>query len=127
MTELFGLLAVMVVIMHLGFILFVMMGVLLVLHWPRLMWLHLPAVLWAFWIQIQGGYCPLTPFEKWLRLQAGQASYSEGFIQHYLEPVIYPAGLRAELHTALGILLLVFNGFVYLFILRRRRNTRLKK
>jgi hypothetical protein len=37
------------VLLHLGFILFVLLGGLLLLRWPRLLCLHLPAVVWGSW------------------------------------------------------------------------------
>ncbi len=37
----------MVVLVHLLFILFVILGGLLVLRWPRLAYLHIPAALWG--------------------------------------------------------------------------------
>lgn len=35
------------VLFHLGFIVFVLLGGLLVLKWPRLLWLHVPAAAWG--------------------------------------------------------------------------------
>ena len=75
------------------FIAWVVLGGLVVLRWPRLAWLHLPAVAWGVWIELTGGVCPLTPLEQRLRLAAGEAGYSGGFIEHYLGALIYPAGL----------------------------------
>ena len=39
----YGVLADAVVVLHLGFVLFVVLGGLLVLRWRWVMWLHLPA------------------------------------------------------------------------------------
>ncbi|HLB85193.1 MAG TPA: DUF2784 domain-containing protein, partial [Steroidobacteraceae bacterium] len=63
----YRLLADAVLIVHLAFIAFVVLGGLLVLRWPRIAWLHLPAVAWGAWIEFSGGICPLTPLEVNLR------------------------------------------------------------
>lgn len=42
-----GWLADAIVLVHLAFIVFVMLGGLLVLRWPRMAWLHLPAAAWG--------------------------------------------------------------------------------
>jgi hypothetical protein len=70
---LYGLLADLVVIVHLGFIAFVAVGGFLAWRWPRLLWLHVPAITWALAIVTIGFICPLTPLEKQLRHVAGQA------------------------------------------------------
>ncbi|SQC95975.1 Protein of Uncharacterised function (DUF2784) [Pseudomonas aeruginosa] len=61
--------------LHLGFILFVLCGGLLLLRWPRLAWLHLPAVVWGCAVEFLGLPCPLTPWENRLRHAAGDAGY----------------------------------------------------
>lgn len=40
----FGLAADAVVVVHLAFVAFVVLGVVLVVHWPKAAWVHLPAV-----------------------------------------------------------------------------------
>lgn len=112
-------LADLVVLLHLGFILFVLFGGLLVLRRRRLMWLHLPVVAWGAAIEFVGWICPLTPLENRLRAAAGEAGYSGGFIEHYLIPLIYPAGLTRELQWLLGAAVLLVNAVVYWRVLRR--------
>jgi hypothetical protein len=87
---LYGLLADLVVVVHLGFIAFVAVGGFLAWRWPRLLWLHVPAVIYALVIVTVGFDCPLTPLEKHLRHAAGQAGYAKGFVDHYLSGVLYP-------------------------------------
>jgi hypothetical protein len=121
---LFRILADFLVVIHAGFVAFVVLGGLLVLKRPRVAWIHLPACIWGALIEFQGWICPLTPLEKWLRIKAGQAGYSGGFVQHYLVPLIYPAGLTEQTATWLGIFVLVVNLIIYacvVFSLRRRR------
>ena len=101
------------VLLHLAFILFVLGGGLLLLRWPRLAWLHLPAVAWGATVEFFQLLCPLTPWENQLRRAAGQAGYDGGFVEHYLIPLIYPAGLTAQLQLWLGAVVLLVNGVVY--------------
>lgn len=120
----FRLLADAVVLLHLGFVLFVVLGGLLVLRWPRLAWAHVPAALWGGAIELGGWICPLTPLENELRERAGAATYEGGFVEHYLLPLLYPAALDRDLQTALGIGVLVLNAAVYTWIGWRRRADR---
>jgi Protein of Unknown function (DUF2784) len=110
--------------LHLAFILFVSLGGLLVLRRPRLGFLHLPALLWGALVEAAGWICPLTPLENSLRERAGLAGYRGGFIEHYLIPLIYPAGLTRATQIALGIALFLWNAAIYtrLFVRSRSRN-----
>jgi hypothetical protein len=102
-----------VALTHFGFVLFVVVGGLLVLRWRRVAWLHLPCALWGAGIEFSGSICPLTPLENWLRLQAGSGGYEGGFVEHYLLPVLYPGGLTRGLQIALGLGVLAVNLVVY--------------
>ena len=109
----YRILADMVVVVHGGFVLFVMLGGLLVWHYRSLMWLHLPAVVWGVLIEWAGWMCPLTPLEKELRALGEQAGYSDGFIDHYLLPILYPESLTHLGQITLGVIVLTVNLFVY--------------
>jgi hypothetical protein len=115
----YRLLADLVVVIHLAFVLFVVLGGLLVLRRPRLAWLHVPAALWGAWIEISGWVCPLTPLENALRHAAGQAGYAGGFIHHYILPVLYPPGLTREAQHVLAALVVLVNVAAYAVLLRR--------
>jgi hypothetical protein len=110
-----------VLVLHLSFILFVVLGGLLVLRRRWLLWLHLPAVAWGILIEIMGWICPLTPLENWLRLQGGERGYAGGFIDQYLVTLIYPDGLTRELQWLLAALVLAINAAIYLWLWRGRR------
>ncbi|HEY5559153.1 MAG TPA: DUF2784 domain-containing protein [Steroidobacteraceae bacterium] len=115
------LLADAVLVLHLGFVLFVVLGGLLVLRWPKLAWLHVPVVVWGAAIEFGGWICPLTPLEKWLREQGGEGAYSGGFIEHYLTVVIYPDGLTSRIKWMIGAAVLLINAAVYLVLWYRLR------
>ena len=110
------------VLIHLGFILFVLLGGLLLLRWPRLIWLHLPAVAWGIVVECLHLGCPLTPWENQMRGMAGQAGYDGGFIEHYLIPLIYPAGLTPQIQIWLGAIVVLVNLTVYAWLIWRWRN-----
>ena len=113
-------LADLLVLVHLGFVLFVVAGGALVLRWPRLALVHVPAAIWGAWIELSGGICPLTPWEKSLRERAGQAVYAGDFIGHYVLPVLYPVDLSREVQIWLGLGVLVTNLALYTVVVRRR-------
>lgn len=114
-----------VLILHLAFILFVVLGGLLALRWPDLAWVHVPIAAYGALIELIGWVCPLTPLENHLRELGGQAGYDGGFIEHYLLPVIYPHALTPTVQVALGVLVLVVNVVIYgIVIARQRRATR---
>ena len=112
-----------VVLIHFCFILFVILGGFLVIKWRRLIWLHLPAAVWGALIEFYGWVCPLTVLENKLR-QASGGSYSTGFIEHYIIPVIYPAGLTPDIQLLMGVAVVVVNLFVYTQIVKKFRETR---
>ncbi|HEU5303276.1 MAG TPA: DUF2784 domain-containing protein [Gemmatimonadales bacterium] len=122
LPRLTAILADLVVVLHFLFVLFVVLGGLLVLRWPRLAYVHLPAAIWGAAIEFAGWVCPLTPLEHWLRRQSGTAPYVGGFIEHYILPLLYPAALTREIQILLGVLVLVINLGVYAYLIRRRRS-----
>jgi len=115
------LLADAVVVFHLLFIAFAVAGGALVLRWPRLALLHLPAAAWAAYTEFSGTICPLTPLENALRQRAGGVGYAGGFVEHYLIPLIYPAGLTPSIQLVLGMLVVAVNATFYALALRRAR------
>jgi hypothetical protein len=109
-----------VLLFHFGFVVFVVLGGLLILRWRSAAWLHAPAASWAVLIQFAGWTCPLTPLENHLRNLGGQAGYSGGFVEHYLLSVLYPAGLTRDIQLVLGLGVLVLTLSVYTVSSRRR-------
>jgi hypothetical protein len=114
-------LADLVLLTHLEFIGFVVLGGLLVRRWPSLAWAHLPAVAWGILIEFAGWICPLTPLEIALRERGGAAGYAGDFIGHYLTATIYPEGLSRGVQVALGMFVLLLNTSVYVALVRRVR------
>ena len=114
-------LADLALVVHLAFVLFVVLGGLLVLRSPRVAWLHLPAAIWGVLIEYTGWICPLTPMENSFRMRGGEAGYSGGFIQHYIQPLLYPAGLTRPTQIVLGSIALILNLAAYGIVMSRMR------
>ncbi len=116
-------LADLALLLHLAFVLFVILGGLLVLRRPRVAWLHLPCAAWGVLIEFAGWLCPLTPLEVSLRMRGGEAGYAGGFIAHYVTAALYPAGLTRGVQVVLGAFVLLLNLTIYSWIVARRRRT----
>jgi hypothetical protein len=110
--------------LHLGFILFVIFGGLLLLRHPRVMYLHVPAAVWGAFVEISGRICPLTTWENDLRRSAGESGYAESFIEHYLVPIIYPAGLTRGVQLAIAGVVILTNIVIYGWLLYRWKKSR---
>lgn len=93
------LLADAVLVLHAAVVLFVVAGLALIIlgnlrgwswvnqiHFRLLHLLAIALVLAEAWLGIP---CPLTTLEMWLRAQAGAATYSGGFIAHWLHRLIF--------------------------------------
>lgn len=113
-----------VVLLHVAYIAYVVLGALIVRRWPRTVWPHLAAVAWAVWIAASGGVCPLTPLELRLRMAAGEVGYTGGFIEHYLLPVLYPAGLTRQVQAAEAAFVVGVNLGLYAWVWQRLRSRR---
>jgi hypothetical protein len=110
-----------IVALHFAFVVFVVLGGLLLFRWPRVIWLHIPAVIWGVLIEFFGWICPLTPLENHFRSQEGDA-YRGDFIAHYILPILYPEGLTRRDQLLLGGLALGLNVAIYSWMwLKHRR------
>lgn len=120
----YSILADTLLILHLLFIVFVVLGGLLILKWRWLIYPHLAAVIWGILVEFNHWICPLTPWENALRGAAGQASYNSSFIEHYLIPLIYPTNLTNDIQIILGSIVILVNLAVYswLFIKIKHHN-----
>ncbi len=116
-------LADLLVLLHLGFVAFVVSGGFLVARWPWVAALHLPAAAWGAWIEFSGGICPLTPLENRLRRMGGGDAYQGDFVERYLLPVLYPAQLTVSLQQGLGAAVIAVNLVAYVRVWRRLRHS----
>lgn len=110
-----------VLLLHVAFVLFAVLGSALVWWRLKLIWLHLPALAWGVWIELSHGLCPLTTLENHLLRAAGEAGYGGGFIEHYLMPLLYPPGLQPAHQVWLAVGLIAINGIGYGLVIHRHR------
>ena len=104
-------------IVHAAFIVFVLAGGFLAWRWPWLVWVHLPAVAVTAVIFLLGADCPLTDVERHFREEAGQRAYRDGFVAHYLLPMV-PDTLRT---VGVPLFVVAVNVAAYAGYARRRR------
>ncbi len=109
-----------VLLLHVLFVVFVVIGLALILvgrflawSWVRNWWFrvaHLAAigvVVAQAWF---GVICPLTTLEMALRRQAGDTTYAGTFISHWLESILYyraPAWVFAASYTVFAALVVL--------------------
>jgi hypothetical protein len=108
-----------VVGVHAAFVIFVVLGGLLVVRWPRLVWVHVPAAVWGVFVEFAGWTCPLTPLENYLRERSGLATYQGDFVEQYVLPLLYPEHLTRALQVWLGTAALIINIFLYWHVIRK--------
>jgi hypothetical protein len=120
----FRALADLVVVVHLAFVLFVAFGGLLVWRRPRLVWVHLPALAWGIGIVAVGFTCPLTPLERHLRDRGGEGVPDAGFVDRYVEGVLYPGDLTPVVRALIAVAVIVgYAGALHRWRLGRTAGT----
>jgi hypothetical protein len=115
-----SLLADTLVITHFAFTAFVIFGGFLTWRWPLVVFVHVPALAWGIWVEVSSSVCPLTGLENYLRVRGGEAGYTGGFLAHYLQGILYPAGLTWHLQWVLAALLISVNALAYGRLLLKR-------
>jgi len=113
-----------ILLVHFAFVLFVIFGGLLVWYRRAFAWLHIPMAAWGAIVNIASWQCPLTPLENHYRLLAGQSGYEGGFVEHYIAPLVYPAGLTRDMGLYLGLAVIVWNAAIYGICIYRRQHHR---
>lgn len=117
MEALYRTLADVVLVVHVGFVAFVIFGLLLILLGGLLGWgwvrvplfrlLHLLAIGQVVVQSWLGIVCPLTTLEMWLRELAGDATYQGTFIAYWLQKILFyqaPPWVFAVCYTLFGSL-----------------------
>lgn len=95
----YPLLANLVLALHVAIAVFVVLGLVLVVAgnlrgwgWVNRLWFrlaHLAAIAFVAAESWFGMVCPLTTLEMWLRTKAGAPTYAGGFIEHWLQYLLY--------------------------------------
>ncbi len=114
-------LATLTLIIHFLFIIFVIFGALLFFIKRWILYFHIPAFLYGVYVELTQSICPLTYIENYFLTKANLVSYSTSFIQNYLYAIIYPINLTKEIQISLGVALLIINGIIYRFIIKKKK------
>jgi len=112
----YQLLANTVLVLHLAVALFVVGGLVVVVvgnwrgwGWVNRLWfrmVHLAAIAMVVAESWFGIVCPLTSLESWLRSKTGEAPASQGFIEHWVEYLLFydaPTWVFTLAYTAFGL------------------------
>jgi hypothetical protein len=94
-----------ILVVHFAFLAYVVFGGLPAIRWPKAFWPHLVAATWGLLIVTVGMTCPLTAAEDWARQRAGEGALSRGFIDRYIEGVLYPARYTNALRVLVALVI----------------------
>jgi hypothetical protein len=117
----YRLLADVVLVVHLGVILFLVGGLLLIIagnRFTRWTWINsswfriahlitVAAVVFQAWV---GQVCSLTTLESWLRERGGASGYERGFIEYWVQWLIFyqaPIWVFTIIYTVFGLLVAI--------------------
>lgn len=95
-----------IVLGHFAYLGYVVFGGFLTWRWPAAFWPHLVAVTWGVLLITFSLDCPLTAVERWARRRAGQSVPTRGFIDRYIEDVIYPAPWTPRVRLGCAVVVL---------------------
>ncbi len=111
-------------VFHFAVLVYIVFGGFLAWRWPKLIWPHLALAAWGFSTITVGTNCPLTWLENWARQRAGEATLGSGFIDHYIEGVVYPERYTGLIQFAAGTLVVISWIGALVFYLRSRARRR---
>jgi Protein of Unknown function (DUF2784) len=111
-SSLYSSLAIIVLLLHALFILWVAFGALLTRSRPVLRWLHIASLVWGILTELLPWPCPLTLLENWFEGKAGVQPYKGGFLLHYLDKLVYP-DISATILTVAGVIICALNLAFY--------------
>lgn len=107
-----------VLVAHLIFILWTVLGWLLT--WRRPLWrtIHIGSVIYGIFIEVSNLSCPLTLLETRFEERGGMVPYREPFILHYLELLVYP---NIPLRVLVAAAVIVCTAILAIYVQRYRR------
>ena len=97
-------LADVVVVIHFAFVIYVAVGGFIAWRWPKTIYAHFVAVAWGLGMLVFGYNCPLTFLERELR---GEGADTPGFIDRYVEGILYPEELTPLLRALMTVMVII--------------------
>ncbi len=108
MDQAYRLAADAVVVLHFGWIVFLISGSLIGRRMPWVKWMHILGLVYSILLQVFSWICPLTYLEVWLRSRSTSGEpYSGSFIIHYLEKLVYMEVPRGLLFVLTGLVIVI--------------------
>lgn len=87
---------------HFCFLAYVAVGGFAAWRWPRTVWAHVAAVGWGLAGVVTPVACPLTGLQDAFRRWAGEPPLRGGFVDQYIEGVLYPERFTPLLRAVLA-------------------------
>ncbi|QFZ23787.1 DUF2784 domain-containing protein [Saccharothrix syringae] len=113
-------LAELVMVVHYGVLVFLVVGGFLAWLRPRVLYFHVAMAAWGLLVVVFPIACPLTWLENAFRDAAGQPPLPGGFIDTYIDGVLYPESAARPVQVLVALVVVVSWVGYYL----RRRNER---
>jgi hypothetical protein len=117
----YGWLVTLILTVHFAYLGYLVLGGFLAWRWPKAIWPHLASAAWAVLIVANWVNCPLTWAENQARQLDGQAPLTRGFIDRYIDNVIYPE--RDVNLVRAGVALVIAVSWAGAYVWRRRRRS----
>jgi hypothetical protein len=118
-------LAEVIVAAHFGFLGYVVLGGFLAWRRPWAAAPHLLAAGWGLLVVTYPIDCPLTVAEDWARARGGGPVDPRGFIDRYLENVLYPERYSGPLRVLVAVM--VAASYLGAWLWARRRTRRVQR
>jgi hypothetical protein len=122
-VNIYAVAAAAVLALHVLWLLWVIFGALVTRGRPVLTAIHILSLAWGIAVEAGPWPCPLTALEQALEDKAGVTPYSESFVVHHLDRLVYPNVSAAAL-TAGAIVVCALNLAIYAARWHRRRGLR---
>jgi Protein of Unknown function (DUF2784) len=101
-----------VLIAHLLWILWVIVGAFWTRNRPLLAWFHIASLVWGIVAELGPWACPLTLAEEFLEAKSGIDPDRGGFIARYVDAIVYP-DLPEVLLVWFGVVVCTVNLAIY--------------
>ncbi|QQQ76296.1 DUF2784 domain-containing protein [Saccharothrix sp. 6-C] len=98
--------AELVMVVHFAVLVFLVVGGFLAWKWPRALYFHLAMATWGLLVVLFPIACPLTWLENELRAAAGRPELASGFIDTYIDGVLYPDSAARLVQVLVAVVVL---------------------
>jgi uncharacterized protein DUF2784 len=96
-------LAELIMVVHFVVLVFLIVGGFLAWHWRGLIYPHLAMATWGILVVAFPLSCPLTAGENFFRVRAGEPELVDGFIDHYIDGVLYPQSAAGAVQLLVAV------------------------